>query len=252
MENKKPLEVVVTSGGTVSRVDDVRHIGNFSTGETGAKIAEEFLKRGAKVHYVYGHQARRPFRRSMDLDPEKELDGELERLRMVHKEFGEYGANLSEYSAAAFEDYHYTLQDLMTRDIDVVVLAAAVGDYSADKQDGKLSSDLDEMNVKLKRNAKVISEVKKWRPEVFQVGFKLLADVSKEKLVQKSYNHGYKNGSDMTVANTMPSLGKESMTLILHKDKDSTRATEVTRDELAGKLVDLVYDGLEVKENVVA
>ncbi|HLC97161.1 MAG TPA: phosphopantothenoylcysteine decarboxylase [Candidatus Nanoarchaeia archaeon] len=54
----RPLEVIVTSGGTISKVDDVRHIGNFSRGTTGALIAEEFLKAGATVHYVYGRDAK--------------------------------------------------------------------------------------------------------------------------------------------------------------------------------------------------
>ena len=42
MERK--LEVLITSGGTISKIDDIRHIGNFSNGTTGALIAEEFLK----------------------------------------------------------------------------------------------------------------------------------------------------------------------------------------------------------------
>ena len=50
----RQLEVLVTSGGTISKVDDIRHVGNFSRGMTGALIAEEFLKKGHKVHYVYG------------------------------------------------------------------------------------------------------------------------------------------------------------------------------------------------------
>ena len=64
------LKVIVTSGGTISKIDDIRHIGNFSSGTTGALIAEEFLKSSAIVHYVYGKNAKRPFR-SLTPDPKK-------------------------------------------------------------------------------------------------------------------------------------------------------------------------------------
>jgi phosphopantothenoylcysteine synthetase/decarboxylase len=41
------LEILVTSGGTRTKLDDVRHLGNDSNGTSGAIIAEEFLKAGA-------------------------------------------------------------------------------------------------------------------------------------------------------------------------------------------------------------
>ena len=74
------LEVLITSGGTAAKIDDVRHLGNFSEGTTGSLIAEEFLKNNYVVHYVYGKHAKRPFREELKMDPQKPKEEELERV----------------------------------------------------------------------------------------------------------------------------------------------------------------------------
>jgi len=240
---KERLEVVVTSGGTISKIDDVRHIGNFSSGTTGALIAEEFLRKGAKVHYVYGSGAKLPFKRSLNLNPQKPFEDEASRLEKIYREFQEYEGMLIEHPASTFEQYLGTVEDVLTKNpVDVIVLAAAVSDYSAKKQNGKISSDNENMQIELYRNPKVISLIKKWRPEVFQVGFKLLAGVSLHRLVQTAYNHGLKNNSDLTVANLKPNPDfRDSKTVIISPEEDSTYAFNVERSELASKLVEAVY-----------
>ncbi|MGB5933691.1 MAG: phosphopantothenoylcysteine decarboxylase, partial [Anaerolineae bacterium] len=46
--------VLVTSGPTRAPIDAVRYITNKSTGRLGALIAEEALREGAEVTYIYG------------------------------------------------------------------------------------------------------------------------------------------------------------------------------------------------------
>jgi phosphopantothenoylcysteine decarboxylase / phosphopantothenate---cysteine ligase len=48
----KGLKFVITSGGTVEKIDDVRFISNFSSGLQGALIAEEILARGGEVFLI--------------------------------------------------------------------------------------------------------------------------------------------------------------------------------------------------------
>ncbi|VVB78833.1 DNA / pantothenate metabolism flavoprotein [uncultured archaeon] len=237
----RALEVLVTSGGTISEIDDVRHIGNFSTGTTGAIIAEEFLGSEAKVHYVYCEKAPVPFKRKMTLDPNKDLSIEIERLKGVYHKYSKCKDLLLEYPIKTFEDYFQTLKcSLENNPIDVVVLAAAVSDYSAIKTNGKISSDEDELVIRLKRNPKVISLVKAWRPEVYQVGFKLLVDVSKEDLIKTAYNHLIKNNSDLVVANSLSSQDlTKTATLIITSNNE---LHEVKRSELARKLVEIVKE----------
>lgn len=237
---EKKLEVLITSGGTISKMDDVRHIGNFSNGTTGALIAEEVLRKGAKVYYLHAENAVRPFRRNLTIDPLKPFGKEAERVKKVYDEFQEYKKDLVEYSFLTFENYYVNVRRLLTENkIDVVILAAAVSDYSAEQQKGKISSDKDKLNLELIRNPKVISLVKEWKPDVFQVGFKLLSGVSNEELIEAAYKHGMKNRSNLTVANTISDGDfRKISTYIISPEKE---IIPVKRKELAKELVEVVY-----------
>jgi phosphopantothenate--cysteine ligase len=234
-----PLEILITSGGTQCPIDDVRSIGNFSNGTTGALIAEEFLSEGYKVHFLYGKGSARPFRRNLTLNPEKEFEEEKTRLEEVYNKFHKYKDLLEEYPYITFSDYHNSLKDLLTkRQIDAVVLAAAVSDYGTEKRTGKISSDKDKLIIELTKNPKVINFVKQWRPEVYQIGFKLLSNVSADKLAEVAYAHGRLNNSDLTVANSLNKGSVEkATTMLVYPDGTSM---EIIRKDLSRKLVEAV------------
>lgn len=230
---KKQLEVLITSGGTISKIDDVRHIGNDSKGTTGAMIAEEFLREGAKVYYLHRKNSVIPFSRNLTVDKDKPFEQELERIKPVYEEFQNFRENYKAYSFDTFESYYNSVERLLlSNSIDIVVLAAAVSDYGAKKVDGKISSDRENLTIKLEKTPKVISLIKKWKPHVFQVGFKLLSNVSADELVDTAYQHGLKNHSDLTVAND-----EKLNTFLITPEKG---ILPVKRQELAEKLVELV------------
>ncbi|MFN4210734.1 MAG: bifunctional phosphopantothenoylcysteine decarboxylase/phosphopantothenate--cysteine ligase CoaBC [Devosia sp.] len=52
--DRADLTVLITAGPTTSPIDAVRYITNHSTGRMGAAMAEEALRRGARVRYVLG------------------------------------------------------------------------------------------------------------------------------------------------------------------------------------------------------
>ena len=231
------LEVLITSGGTISKVDDVRNLGNFSGGTTGALIAEEFLRKNHKVHFLYAKNSVKPFKRSLQVDVNRPLEQELDRVSKVHREFSGYRESYQEYQYETFEEYQSLLESLV-KGKDVVVLAAAVSDYGAKKQGGKISSDKDTLTLELVKYPKLISLVKQWNPQVFQVGFKLLSNVTAQELIETAYQHGMKNHSNLTVANTLPGKDfRKTVTYVLTPEKS---ITPVKRHELAKKLVDTV------------
>lgn len=239
------LEVLITSGGTVAKIDDVRHLGNFSSGTTGSYIAEEFLKNNVLVHYVYGKNAKRPFRENLKMNPKKPKEQELERLAKAYDEFNQYAVNLQEYPIVTFEEYYDKVKEILTgKNINVAILAAAVGDYGYSAQNGKMSSDEDKLVLEFKKNPKIISLIKQWKPEVYQVGFKLLSRVSEQELIETAYKHGEKNYSDLTVANSLEngSFAKRKIFFIT-PEKIVTRVSE---RQLAEKLVEYVGRGLKI------
>ena len=64
------MNVVVTGGGTIAPIDDVRHIANASSGRFSAMITEACLARGASVWHIHAPGAELPLLREArgDLD----------------------------------------------------------------------------------------------------------------------------------------------------------------------------------------
>lgn len=232
---KKQLEVLVTSGGTSSEIDDIRKITNSSTGYTGALIAEEFLRNGAKVRYLHAVNSVLPFARNLAVDYLKDLNEEIERIKPFYNEASKLSENLQTYSFDTFEQYFRRIQSLLLT-ADVIVLSAAVSDYGAGKVSGKISSDKENLSIDFFQLPKVISLIKKWKPDIFQVGFKLLSDVSAQELIETAYKHGLKNNSDLTVANAKNN-GKLAFTMLITPGR---QVIPVGRKELAQKLVQMV------------
>ncbi len=248
------LEVIVTSGGLASQIDDVRKITNESKGTTGAMIAEEFLRIGATVHFVYGEGTVRPFRRRMSVDPDKPLDSEIERVKKAYEVFQQLSPLLKEYSTKTVEDYSATLEGLTKgKQIDVVVLSAAVPDYGGKPKLGKISSSQEKLELTLEKNPKIISLVKGWNKNVFQVGFKLLSGVGLEELIDKAYQSGIDYHSNLTVANTIMGgdFGNRA-TVIITPEKG---LIPISMEELPRKLVEIISQRLskthyETKVNI--
>jgi phosphopantothenate-cysteine ligase len=71
---------------------------------------------------------------------------------------------------------------------------------------GKISSDLDDVLVVLERAPKVISMFRGLAPDAVIVGFKLLTDVSEDKLIRVGYGLLERNDCDYVLANDMKSL----------------------------------------------
>jgi phosphopantothenate-cysteine ligase len=242
------LEVLVTSGGTVVPIDDVRHIGNFSGGTTGALIAEEFLRQGAIVHYVYAKGSKRPYRRDLELNPDKDIESELERVSLKAAEYKSYHAGLYEYRVDSFHEYYGRVKELLTtRQIDAAVFAAAVSDYGVQKVEGKISSENEKLTLDLEKLPKVISEVKKWKPDVYLVGFKFLPDAPIDELVETAYCHGQKNHSDLTVANTAPGLSRKIVLVTPERD-----LYPVSQSLFPEVLVKMVMEGILRRDPVRA
>ena len=54
------MNVVVTGGGTIAPIDDVRLIANISSGRFAASISEALLDRGASVWHIHAPSSQVP------------------------------------------------------------------------------------------------------------------------------------------------------------------------------------------------
>lgn len=150
------LKILITAGGTTEPIDDVRVITNKSTGKTASVIADTMIDSGLEVTYLHSDSSILP------------------------------KLNCNKASFSSFNDLQTTLTQLLkVNTYDAVIHTAAVSDYSVEKQDGKISSDQNEITLKLKKNPKLINEIKKLAPKTKLFGFKLTSGADEAVIEQK-------------------------------------------------------------------
>ncbi len=173
----KGKKVLITAGPTIEYLDPVRVITNQSTGRTGVLLADELVSAGAKVTMVYG-----PGR-------EKPPSG----LKLV--------------SVKTAKEMFMAVKNEMKKKFDIVIMAAAPADYTLEKPSySKIKSTNSKMTVKLVKVPKIIDHVKKLQKDVFLVGFKALARVSKKELESEARRKMRECGADLMVANDVGSI----------------------------------------------
>jgi phosphopantothenoylcysteine decarboxylase/phosphopantothenate--cysteine ligase len=143
---------MVSLGGTRAWIDDVRFVGNFSSGALGSLIVEELYRFGLETTALCAASRVRP--RVATTVIETDTHAEMERA-------------LLEQSASA------------------VVLAAAVLDFEPTQRlGGKVSSSVEELALTLRPTRKIIPRV--MPSEGIKVGFKLEAALDKARVVEIS------------------------------------------------------------------
>jgi phosphopantothenate-cysteine ligase len=237
------MNVVVTGGGTIASIDDVRYIANVSSGRFAASISEALLDRGASVWHIHASSAQLPIWRAAHCaldaaDPAAELErlarlrdrwlGVRDRLHLVPLKEG------------TVSDYAETLRGVLgSQAIDVAVLAMAVSDFEPESHAGKVSSDAESLVVRCRPTPKVIRSVRDWAPSIYLVGFKLLSGAGREELIRRAVDACRVNRADLTVANDLQDLRRGRHTLHLVRP-DAEPETLGPGDDLAERLVDRI------------
>ncbi|HMV65701.1 MAG TPA: phosphopantothenoylcysteine decarboxylase [Myxococcota bacterium] len=174
--------VVVTAGGTREPLDDVRAITNSSTGRFGAELARALHHRGAPVVLI-GAAAMEGLVRELPADVDFR----------PFRSSAELAARLDE----------------IARDpVAAVLMAAAVADYLPEPATGKIRSDLETLDLRLRRAPKLLTGLRaRFGPETRLVGFKLLSGATPERLVEVASGQRAGAALDATFANDLRELG---------------------------------------------
>ena len=187
-----------------------------------ALIAEHALESGHQVQYLCSKAAKAPFEDALKMHPERDLELELARLRATAENFAAASSRLDVIRVKDFYAYRERLLKLVQDPAsDVAILSMAASDYGLARAPGKISSNQDRLSLELERLPKIISEVKKARPEIFLVGFKLLIDTPPDRLIDAAFKSLIRDGQDLAVANAAAEeLNIEKiMTYLVTKEK---------------------------------
>jgi phosphopantothenate-cysteine ligase len=236
-------KILITSGGTKVRLDEVRHIGNMSSGRFGAEIAKAALRAGHQVIFLYAKGSVRPDEVTLNLGHGNTIRTLSNILTDNDLVWGVKNLlTVDEYRD--FDDYAAKLQaHLVMGNPDVTMLAAAVSDYGMAAKAGKISSDKDTITFTLKRLPKLIAKVKEWCPTTFLVGFKLLVDSDNSAKSEAAEKQMSTAGSDLVVVNDLRDIKTNNHALWVFWDPGCCHVLK--GDAIAGQLVKEIFAYLD-------
>lgn len=196
-------KVLVIAGATEEPVDDIRVVTNRSSGETGVELARAAYERGAQVQLWMGRC-------------ETDIPEYIKTTRFTSFD------SLAKLAKGAKHD--------------IVLFPAAVSDYSPKKVDGKISSDKNSLTVVLKRNPKLIDNMR----GKFVVGFKAQAKMKDEALVKEALALIKRSKCSLVVANRVENVKKGRTKVIVVTPDGATEELEGTKIEVADRIIDRV------------
>jgi phosphopantothenoylcysteine decarboxylase/phosphopantothenate--cysteine ligase len=216
-EQLKGKKIIITAGPTYESIDPVRFIGNHSSGKMGFKIAENCLKRGAKVILVSGPTQQTLVHENLTLLNVKSTE---EMLSSVQKHF---------------------------KSCDGGVFAAAVSDYRpSEVADKKIKKSDETLSLTLIKNPDILlwagqqKSGKQWL-----VGFALETNDAIENATKKLK----KKNLDAIVVNTLEDKGAgfghdTNKITILDLNNNSTKFELTSKKEAAKNILDFITNNL--------
>lgn len=209
IDKKKELsgiKILVTGGGTREKIDDVRFIGNNSSGKMGYYIAKEAVENGADVTYISGISS-------------------INYPKGVKLIKAETSMNMKKQ----------VLENMKNND--VLIMSAAVSDFKPVKKiNGKLKKESvkDIINIQLEKTDDILKEAVKRKGKKMVIGFSLgTGDFIKEackKLKEKKL--------DYILANTVESISSDKINAaFINKNGDINRFGVVTKEDCAKSII---------------
>ena len=224
------MNILITSGGTSEKIDQVRSITNHSTGQLGKMIAEHCLSEGASVTLLTTAKAVKPDPHdNLTIKIMKDTEQLLKGLVPAHDVL---------IHSMAVSDY----KPVYMAGFEEVLASSDLAEFlEKSNSESKISSADDYQVLFLKKNPKIISKVKEWNPNIRLIGFKLLVGVSKEELLTTARASLEKNQAELIVANDLTEISNGQHHAYLLGADTVTEA--FSKEEIAEQLLSHIQKG---------
>ncbi len=212
-EELKGKTIVVTAGGTIEPIDDVRHISNKRSGKMGIALADACARRGAKIILLKAKNAVIP----------------------------RYPMTIHEFETAAELD---ALLHKVIKHCNICFHAAAVSDFTVSFSPGKRQSD-HEQPLHLIPREKIYKGLKKENAQVSLFLFKAVWKESRRSIIKKTNDIFHTGDADGIIVNDVGRRGRgfavdTNEVIILLRNGDSYDVPLASKREVAGKIIDNV------------
>lgn len=204
--------IVITSGSNAEAIDPIRILTNRASGKTGLALALEARRRGAEVALVHRFVQELP-------------------VRQIYA--GSAAEMLDAVMAEAEKGCH------------ALISAAAVADYTLDRQAEKIKSGQD-LSLHLTPTPKIIKKVREAYPDLKIVGFKAETGLGDEELIQRAEESLEGANLDLVVANDVSRGGMgtdDNRVIIINRQGRRTEATG-KKSLIAKAIIDALVEAL--------
>lgn len=235
--------VIITAGGTSEKIDNVRKITNSSSGKLGCTIANKLIeiidKKIEKIYYVCSKNSFKPNHEKIEIiEIMNTNDLETTIRNLLTNNFINYFIHsmaVSDYTV----DYVTTAESLANniKNNSSENISDLICHHNDNIKSNKISSNEENLIIKLKKTPKIISIIKDISPKTYLVGFKLLDKVSEENLIATALKLKEKNKCDLVVANDLDNIRKGVHKAFLIKSNNNYVSAS-GKEEIAVKLVE--------------
>jgi len=186
-------KVIVTGGGTIEKIDDVRYISNFSSGKMASSLATALYCKGADVNLIstrFEDNIPQDIHTIEVTDSLEMMDYLVASIRIAKK------GKLSKATLMRDEQIHLIQKQ------PYLFMAAAVSDYVPEfVQNGKLKKDVlgEKFELSLKQNIDILNSIDK--DGVITIGFK--AEMDEVNAVSNASNMCKKKNLDAVCLNVL-------------------------------------------------
>ena len=207
---------LITAGPTYEAIDPVRFIGNHSSGKMGFSLAEEAVKRGAKVILISGPTSQKTDYKNI----------EIHRVTSAKEMYDE-----------VFKYYEK---------VDIAIASAAVADYAPKiVAKEKIKKFEEEFTIELVKNPDILKTMGEKKTHQFLVGFALETQNEEENAKSKLQ----KKNLDMIVLNSLRDEGagfqKDTNKVKILTHSEQKEFSLKSKDEVARDILDFVETQLK-------
>ncbi len=215
-KNLEGKTVLITAGPTYEAIDPVRFIGNHSSGKMGFSLAEEAVKRGAKVILISGPTSQKTNHKNI----------EIHRITSAKEMYDE-----------VFKYYEK---------VDIAFASAAVADYAPKiVAKEKIKKSEEEFTIELVKNPDILKTMGEKKTHQFLVGFALETQNEEENAKSKLQ----KKNLDMIVLNSLRDEGagfqKDTNKVKILTHSEQKEFSLKSKDEVAKDILDFVETQLK-------
>ena len=208
--------VLITAGPTYEAIDPVRFIGNHSSGKMGFSLAEEAVRRGAKVILISGPTSQKTSTKNI----------EIHRVTSAKEMYDE-----------VFKYYEK---------VDIAIASAAVADYAPKiVAKEKIKKSEEEFTIELVKNPDILKTMGEKKTHQFLVGFALETQNEEENAKSKLQ----KKNLDMIVLNSLRDEGagfqKDTNKVKILTHSEQKEFSLKSKDEVAKDILDFVETQLK-------